>query len=233
MLKSAMKKYLDALIAFFTSAITAEFTPLLKANIDPDALAVVVSCSIGAATFAILKFVLGEMPMRSRTLRQWHDRSYGIEGYWFEQVDTTPNHPYSCGRIAWNLDRGTFEYNGVNVNQDFTLNAKWYSKGDLKIEDQRLLEFLFEAKIFKRNGIEVLSGHGSLQFSNYDYKNRKYWNGLGNFSATGNRSRSYTLTMQRIEKKLIKKLPHQEVRSDEDMIELIKLFVAQNQKKTA
>jgi hypothetical protein len=208
-----MEKYINLIFVSFSSAVSIKLLPLLEKLVQPDLLALFIACGIGAITFGALNFIY-DLPKKFRQVRVLLDPIHGIEGYWFEEIENTPDHPYSFAWIEWNHHAKSFRYRGVNFNQDLTINARWRSRtiNVNKIEEK--IEFSFAATIVKN--AQDIEGYGTLEF--FNPIRGCYYSGTGIFLDRGTQITKYTLTMNRVDDDFIKNiLGNKKVKNEDDI----------------
>ncbi|MCY6490485.1 hypothetical protein [Leptolyngbya sp. GGD] len=211
-----MEKYANLIFASFSSAISIRLLPFLEKIVQPNFLALAIACIIGALTFGILNFLI-DLPKRFKKIRLLLDPIHGIEGYWFEEVENTPDHPYSYAWIEWNHTTKSFRYRGINFNQDLTVNARWRSRTITINKSEEKIDFLFEATVISNR--QNVEGYGTLEF--FNPISGHYHGGTGDFVDSGTKTKRYTLKMERIEDDFVKKLIGRKEIKNEDEVRFI------------
>lgn len=215
-----IKKNLEIIFGAFATGLGIKSLTYIDKIVDPSWLALILSALLGSLIFSFLKF-LYSLPMKFSILRKFIDRKYGIEGYWFEMVDNTPEHPYSFAWIEYRPEYNTFLYNGRNFTEDLKINARWQSSALTIDEKNDIIHFLSDAD--KIAGPENIRGSGFINFSNLN--NHIYTTASGSFidDGCGNQLKKRTFSAERISNKKIKSIIGKKVvHTDTEILDIVK-----------
>ena len=217
-------KYIEYLITLIVSLTPAVLFDTLHSYYSlPTLVAIANSALIAFLIYFLLNILLIRIPHFFWPIRCFFHKVNRIEGYWFEKVLESGEHPWSYAVIEYDPWSKRFSYYGRNFNKDFSINAIWESLNvttDLKSND---MQFLFEAVIENETKPNSVKGFGQLKFKS-DLR-WGYVRGNGQFFDIGTQTKKYTLEMIRMYRKEVKAiLGTEKIRTPIDIEKLVRHY---------
>lgn len=197
-------KTLEVAISLFASFFSVLLYEKVDKIYDNFWISVSVACLLSCLLYLLLNFLFFSLPMNFLALRRILYKIHRIEGYWFEIVLESKEHPYSFAIIEYDPQSKAFNYYGRNYKNNFEINAFWDTTSMVPKDERRHIQFIFEAVVESESKKTKMSGFGYLKF--YSDLGWDYLRGAGEFVDIAEFSKSYTLELIRMKPQSITKI---------------------------